>query len=124
MLAEKLGVIAAGTVLGYLSGQGVGGGSLLMIWLMSVVNLDFQQAKTLNLLFFIPAAVISSLFHIKTGKLNTKKAFPIILCGVAGAILASAVTPYLETKWIKKAFGVLLIITGIRELHFLPRKAR
>ena len=52
---------------GFLSGLGVGGGSLLMLWLTTVIHMDYAVAKTVNLLFFLPTALIATLFHKKQG---------------------------------------------------------
>ena len=111
-------------VLGYLSGQGVGGGSLLMIWLTMIMGLEYSQAKTLNLLFFLPAALISSYYRRKTGVLSLKKVSPAIISGILAAAISAMLAPHLDTSILKKMFGALLIITGIRELYFRPRNAR
>ena len=60
-------------ILGFLAGLGVGGGSLLMLWLTAVANMDYAVARTVNLLFFLPTALIASLFHKKQGSLNLQK---------------------------------------------------
>ena len=44
------------TLLGFLAGMGVGGGSLLLLWLTQVAMLEQTQARIINLLFFLPAA--------------------------------------------------------------------
>ena len=51
-------VIAVGTVLGFLAGIGVGGGSLLILWLTLVLGMPQPQARILNLMFFVPSAVV------------------------------------------------------------------
>ena len=55
----------AGAVCGVLSGLGIGGGSLLMIWLTALQDLPQRQAQGINLLYFLPTAGASLLFHIK-----------------------------------------------------------
>jgi len=47
-------LLAIGSVLGFLAGLGVGGGSLLMLWLTLVIGTDHSVARNINLLFFIP----------------------------------------------------------------------
>ena len=41
--------ISIATLLGFLAGMGVGGGSLLLLWLTQVVVLPQSQARILNL---------------------------------------------------------------------------
>ena len=43
--------LLVGTALGFLTGLGVGGGSLLMVWLTAVLGMDTLTARSINLLF-------------------------------------------------------------------------
>ena len=52
-----------GSVLGFLAGLGIGGGSLLILWLTVVLGTDPQTARSINLLFFLPAAIIACCFR-------------------------------------------------------------
>ena len=51
--------LIVGTALGFLSGLGVGGGSLLILWLTLVLGMEQGEARTVNLLFFLPAAAVA-----------------------------------------------------------------
>ena len=44
-----LGAILAGLVCGVLSGFGIGGGSLLMVWMTAVLSMDQKAAQGVNL---------------------------------------------------------------------------
>ena len=114
--------IIVGVVLGFLSGLGTGGGSLLILWLTLVMHMDYGQARIINLLFFIPSALIASLFRWKQGKLDLKKVLPAIVSGIACAALGTWFSAGLNTNVLKKLFGVILLAAGIRELFYRPRK--
>jgi uncharacterized membrane protein YfcA len=116
--------IAVGTVLGFLSGLGVGGGSLLILWLTVVLGFDPQAARGINLLFFIPSALIAICFRWKQGAIPFRKILPGILSGCAAAFLFSMIGQNLGTTLLKKIFGGLLIVTGLRELCYKPKKQR
>ena len=60
-----LGAILAGLVCGVLSGFGIGGGSLLMVWMTAVLSMDQKAAQGVNLLYFLPCAACALIFHIK-----------------------------------------------------------
>ena len=66
-------VLFVGTILGFLSALGVGGGSLLILWLTLIVNMDHNAARLINLLFFIPSAIVASVFRWKQGVLEIKR---------------------------------------------------
>ena len=111
-------------VLGFLAGLGVGGGSLLMLWLTFIVGLEQTQARIINLLFFLPSAGIATVFHHKQGSVKLKKIQPAILTGCIAAACFSYVGQHIDTTVLRKCFGGLLLVTGIRELFYRPRKAR
>ena len=116
--------LTVGTVLGYLAGLGVGGGSLLILWLTLITNTDPSVARMINLMFFITAAGSVSLIRWKKGNLNLKKILPAIITGCICATLASTVSNQISPQLIQKIFGILLLITGIRELFYRPRNER
>ncbi len=110
-----------GTLLGVLSGLGTGGGSLLILWLTLAIHTPQSQARLMNLLFFLPSALVACLFRWKQGRLDIKKVLPAMLAGS----ISAGVFAFLAQMWdpwlLKKAFGILLLITGIRELLYKPR---
>lgn len=113
--------LLVGCALGFLAGLGVGGGSLLILWLTLVLGMDHGIARSINLLFFIPCAVIASLFRWKQGTLDLKKVLPGILGGCISAVLFAQLSYRLDLMVIRKIFGGLLLVTGIRELFYKPK---
>lgn len=111
-------------ILGFLAGLGVGGGSLLMLWLTIAVGMAYPAARIINLLFFLPSALVATVFHRKQGTVNIKKILPAIVTGCLTAAIFSFVGTQIDTGLLKKFFGGLLIITGIRELLYRPRNAK
>ena len=114
--------ILIGSLLGFLAGLGIGGGSLLMLWLTAVVSLDYLTARSINLLFFLPCACISTFLRRKSGQLELKKLLPSILFGCIAAAFTSFLSSRLELTLIKKFFGGLLVATGLRELFYKEKK--
>ena len=124
MLSSFPITLIVGSLLGFLSGLGVGGGSLLLLWLTLVLNLDPQTARTINLLFFLPSALIACCFRQKQGSLEIKPLLPAILAGCAAAAIFSWISNRINIDILKKGFGILLLIAGTRELFYRPRKPR
>ena len=118
MLDSLPAALIVGTVLGFLTGLGVGGGSLLILWLTLVLEMPQADARGINLLFFLPSAVIACWFRRKQGALNIKKILPAAAAGCAAAAIFSAVGARMDTMLLKKLFGILLIATGLRELFY------
>ena len=116
--------IIVSAALGFLSGLGVGGGSLLVLWLTLVVQMPLDAARNINLLFFLPTALISSLFRWKKGNLQIKKILPAIAAGVIAAGLFTWISRHISSDALRAPFGIFLLVTGTRELLYRPRKPK
>lgn len=116
--------LLVGTVLGYLAGLGVGGGSLLILWLTLAVGLPGESAQVINLLFFLTAAGSVSLLRLKKGTLQIREVLPGIIAGCCSAAVFCYLGQRMDQALVKKLFGTVLLLTGVRELLYRPRKAR
>lgn len=124
MLNGTLISAAVGIVLGFLAGLGIGGGSLLILWLTVVLNMEYAIARGINLLFFLPSAAASIWFRCRQSTVEWKKIIPAMVCGCIAAALFSWLGWFLDLNILKKLFGGVLILTGLRELFYRPRKAK
>ena len=106
----------AGTATGILSAFGVGGGSLLLIYLTAFAGIPQQAAQGINLLYFLPAAAAALPAHRKNGLLEQKVILPAVLAGLAAAAGAAWVSNGLDTGLLRKLFGVFLLYTGVSQL--------
>lgn len=116
--------LMVGTVLGFLSGLGVGGGSLLLLWLTLVVGMAPEAARTVNLIFFLPSALVACAIRLKKGSLKIVPLLPAIVSGCIAAAVFSLLAGIMDQSILKKLFGILLILAGIREIGYRPRKFR
>ena len=117
-------ILIVGTLFGFLAGIGVGGGSLLVLWLTVVLQMEPSAARSINLLFFLPSALIACAFRLRQKSLKIKPLFPAILAGCISAGVFSVISSQLDVLVLKKLFGIVLLFTGLRELFYRPRKAR
>lgn len=115
-------MLIVGCLLGFLAGLGVGGGSLLIIWLSLVIGLEHSAARAINLLFFIPTAIIASFFRWRQGKLDIGAVLPAIIGGCVSAACFSLLSKQIDISLLKKLFGILLLITGIKEVLYKKQK--
>ena len=58
-----------GILIASLAGMGVGGGGLLVIWLIFIANMSAPTAQGINLVFFIVSALCALPLHIKKRRL-------------------------------------------------------
>lgn len=107
----------AGLLCGILSGLGVGGGTLLMIWLTVFAGWEQQAAQGLNLLYFLPTASAALLLHSKHALINWRCTLWAAGAGVLIAGASSWLATQLDTALLRKCFGLFLLFVGITELR-------
>ena len=105
-----------GVAAGIISGMGVGGGAILIPALVIFVKPEQHIAQSVNLLFFIPTAIIALIIHIKNKSINFQMAIPIIVFGLIGAYIGSQMAISLPGSTLKKIFGTFLLIIGFYEI--------
>ena len=108
--------ILAGTAAGILSGFGVGGGSLLLIYLTAFAGVGQAQAQGINMLYYLPAAAAALPAHIKNHYIERAALLPAILAGSACTALGACLASGMDTALLRRCFGVFLLVIGAREL--------
>lgn len=101
---------------GLIGGMGIGGGTILIPALVFFLGVNQQIAQSVNLLSFIPAAIIAIFVHIRKKNIETKLVFKLILMGCIGALIGSFFAVSMNPIVLKRAFGIFLLIMGIREI--------
>lgn len=108
--------ILAGFFAGIAASMGLGGGFVLIIYLTLFAGLGQTQAQAVNLLFFLPIALLSIFMHTKAGLIEWKMIPIAAAAGVIGALLGLFTGFTASEEYIRKLFGVLLLIVGLKEL--------
>ncbi len=117
-------VVLIGLAAGIISGMGIGGGAILIPALVFFVKPEQHVAQSVNLLFFIPTAIVALAIHIKNKNVDFRTGIPILLLGLGGAVIGSKIALSMDGSILKKVFGVFLLAMGIYELFGKPRAKR
>lgn len=115
--------LCVASILGFLAGLGVGGGSLLVLWLTFFVGMSAGQSRILNLLFFLPSALIATAFRKKQGVFSIRKLLPAMIAGCLSAAGFSLLAKVLSLTLLRKLFGILLLCTGFREITYRKKSS-
>lgn len=108
--------ILVGLLTGILSGFGIGGGSLLLLYLTLFAGLSQYQAGGINLLYFIACAPAALIAHIKNRLVEWQAVKWCVIAGVPVSIAAALLAARMDTDWLRRLFGVLLLYIGAKEL--------
>lgn len=113
-------------IVGFLSGviasMGLGGGFVLLIWLTLFEGIAQRTAQGINLLFFLPAAVLSVIMHLRAGLINKKLVLSMIPGGILGAILGTLGSQVMGNDLLRKLYAIFLLAFGLRELFAKPQQ--
>lgn len=110
------GVALIGFCAGIISGMGIGGGTILIPALLFLVDISQHQAQGINLLYFIPTALVALFIHRKAGNLSGAVAKPLVLFGLLGAAAGAFLAVSLQSELLRKLFGGFLCLMGLREI--------
>lgn len=104
-----------GALSGVIASMGLGGGFVLLIWLTLHDEMPQRQAQGVNLLFFLPIALISVVMHLRSGLIDKRLVFAMIPGGVAGAVLGALASQMVGNDILRKIYAVFLLFFGLRE---------
>ena len=110
---EFLWYALAGVSGGLLGGMGMGGGTLLIPILSLFFNLGQHTVQAVNLISFIPMAVIALIIHVKNGLVDFKGVLPIIITGVIFCIIGCFVARNINGSVLRRIFGGFLILLSV-----------
>ena len=103
-------------IISALSGMGVGGGGLFVIYLSIFTDTPQLTAQGMNLLFFLFSAGASTLIHLRKRKIYFAVVGIMALTGIVGSLLGTFLSAYVRQELLRKIFGVMLVISGILSL--------
>lgn len=112
----------AGAAGGLLGGMGMGGGTVLIPALTLLFKISQKEAQGLNLLSFVPMAVVAVFLHAKNGLVNIKSILPVaapaVVFSVAGSFLVRFISGNVQTK----IFGGFLLALSVLQFILLRKK--
>lgn len=101
---------------GILGSMGLGGGTVLIIYLTYFCNMAQTKAQGINLVCFIPIALIAVIIYSKQKLTDTKVILPLAFSGLIGAAVGFIILNYIPDEFLRKLFGGFLILLSIKEL--------
>ncbi len=108
--------IIGGLISGVAAGMGMGGGTVLIPILTLLVSIDQHSAQGINMLSFLPAAIIAIIIHRREGRIDIKDCLPIIIAGILGAVGGAMLAMVVSSEWLKRIFGIFLLGLAIIQL--------
>lgn len=109
-------VILSSFISGALGAMGFGGGTVLIIYLTSFLNLEQKEAQGINLVFFIITGIFALWNNSKNKLVDTAAVKKVLPLSLPGLIIGYMLLPIIPTSILGRLFGGVLLILGIKEL--------
>lgn len=114
--------IIIGLLSGIAASMGFGGGFILIIYLTAFSDVNQITAQGVNLLFFLPVALVSLIIHQKNRLIKWNVLLSLIPGGIAGILLGTFISSNIDVSFLQKLFAGLLIFVGFKELFHKNEK--
>ena len=105
-----------GGVTGIANGLFGSGGGMLSVPLLESTGLEAKKAHASSIAITLPLWLITMIIYSVKGHIDYSLALKFVPLGILGAIIGSKLLKKISNKLLKKIFGVILIISGIRML--------
>ena len=106
----------AGLLGGVLGGMGMGGGTVLIPLLNIFYGVGQHTAQAVNLISFIPMAVVALILHVKNKLVEFNKILLIIIPGVFTCVLGCYIARAITGDVLRRCFGGFLILLSVFQL--------
>ena len=114
-VALLLALFAVGAASGVLAGLlGVGGGMLLVPFLVLAVGMSQHEAEATSLLVVLPTAVVATLTLQRRGVGDLRSSLGMVAVGATGAVAGALVALWLPADVLRTVFAVFVALVGAR----------
>jgi uncharacterized membrane protein YfcA len=111
-------LVVAGILVGILSSLfGVGGGVLMVPFLVLALGRAQHVAEGTSLLVMVPTAALGVWAHRRRGYVVFRQAVMLAIGGIAGASVGALLALQLPASTLRTLFGILLALTGMHVIR-------
>lgn len=104
--------------------MGLGGGTLLILYLTACAGYSQPAAQGVNLLFFLVCSAVSLFLHGRGGYIRWKTAALCILAGLPAVFAGFWISGLLGPERLRDVFAVFLLLLGLQQLFGRMKKGR
>lgn len=111
-------LLLVGLLAGYLSGLvGIGGGIIIVPVLVYFLGFTQHQAQGTTLfMFMFPVGILGVINYYQKGNVDYKTAAIVAVTFIAGSYFGSKTALALDQAMIKKIFGAIIVVLGLKML--------
>lgn len=103
-----------GIATGFANGLFGSGGGIIAVPMLKKNGMSTKESHATSIAITLPLSIVSCFFYIKNSENILSDSLRLIPFGLVGAIVGSMIMKKISPKYLKKIFGLILIISGIR----------
>lgn len=116
--------IIVGLLTGAAASMGLGGGFILLVYLSIFTSIPQDIAQGINLMFFLPIALLSIIIHIKNKLIDVRLVGKYLIFGLPCAVVGSFIAGIIDVLLLRKLFGAFLLYIGVNQLYSGCKKVK
>ena len=116
--------VLAGVVGGIVAGMGMGGGTLTIPILTIFLKYEQLKAQGVNLIAFLPMAVVALFIHIKNKLVDFKNTWLLAVSGSVFSLIGALIANHISNSILKKLFALFLIGLGVWQFIELKKNQK
>ena len=98
---------------------GAGGGLFLVPLLAGWTKLEQRRAFATSVAVILPLSVVSAVIYWIRGGLDFATAWPYLIGGAIGGVIAGRIFQKVDMVWLRRVFGLLILYGGVRAVLLL-----
>ncbi|OWZ84567.1 sulfite exporter TauE/SafE family protein [Natranaerobius trueperi] len=106
-----------GLITGVITGLALGGGAILIPFLVIFMEVQQHMAQGVTLISFLPMSIIAIITHYKQGNIQTKLIVPLALGSIVGAIGGAIIAMHFSSDLLTNIYGTFLVLMGCYEFY-------
>lgn len=108
-------LVVVGALVGVVAALfGIGGGLLMVPFMVLVLGFDQHLAQGTSLLVIIPTALAGAIAHHKRGFVDLRVAALMAAGGIAGVYVGSQIALATSGGTLRFVFGLIVVVLGVR----------
>lgn len=105
-----------GAITGIANGLFGSGGGIIAVPMLQKAEIPIKKSHATSLALTLPLSAVSACFYAYKGNFNWSDALPLVPFGLVGAVIGGTFLKKISNIWLKRIFGLILIIAGGRML--------
>lgn len=116
MHLKRIYTLFLGFFCGVLNGLFGAGGGVIAVPMLQKAGLEPKKAHATSIAIILPLTLATTVIYLFTGTIDLHQSWVYIPGGLAGAIAGSLLLKKLSNVWVKRIFGLVIILSGLRLL--------